>query len=82
MDDVDQNMEKEDHLLNLKITKIKQAVKVHDCVRLSAQQEINIINHECIDCSDSIAAERRRAVPCAVRCGYCQTEHEGSPHEH
>jgi phage/conjugal plasmid C-4 type zinc finger TraR family protein len=33
---------------------------------------------ECIDCADPIPAARRRAVPGAMRCTFCQAQAERS----
>jgi phage/conjugal plasmid C-4 type zinc finger TraR family protein len=31
---------------------------------------------DCLDCGDEIGAERRKAVPHALRCTSCQAKHE------
>jgi len=33
---------------------------------------------DCEDCGEPIAAARRVALPCAIRCFHCQTAHEAA----
>jgi phage/conjugal plasmid C-4 type zinc finger TraR family protein len=33
-------------------------------------------SYDCVDCGEEIEAIRLRALPTALRCVFCQTEHE------
>lgn len=44
-------------------------------LRLSRRQ-IQRASDFCVDCGELIEAIRLRALPTAIRCTYCQTDHE------
>lgn len=59
----------------------EQAQRLADMARDVAQQAAQRAAQgagqaDCEDCGEPIAPARRVAFPAAVRCFYCQTEHE------